>query len=176
LRLRSPQTIEASGPPPHRELAPASMSATYQYAARGDLPAVRLTWYQGELKPEIWRKRGIPQWNDGCLFIGARGMLLSDYNRYVLLPEKDFANYKAPDPTLPRGVSHHAEWIRAAKGEGRTLADFEYSGWLTEANHLGNVAYRLGRRLEWDATNLRCTGCPEADALIRRSYRKGWDL
>jgi predicted dehydrogenase len=176
LRLQSPQTIEASGPAPHRELAPASMSATYQYAARGDQPAVRLTWYQGELKPEIWRKRGIPQWNDGCLFIGARGMLLADYNRYVLLPEKDFAAHKPPEPTLPRVTSHHGEWIRAAKGEGRTLADFEYSGLLTEANHLGNVAYRLGRRIEWDAANLRCTGCPEADALIRRSYRKGWDL
>jgi hypothetical protein len=176
LRLRSPRTIEAAGPAPHRELAPASMSATYEYAARGDLPAVRLTWYQGELKPELWRKNAIPRWNDGCLFVGARGMLLSDYNRYVLLPEKDFANYKAPEATLPRGVSHHQEWIRAAKGMGRTLADFEYSGWLTEANHLGNVAYRLGKRIEWDAANLRVTGMPDADRLIRRAYRKGWEL
>jgi predicted dehydrogenase len=176
LRLRSPQTIEASGPPPHNELAPASMSATYQYAARGNQPAVRLTWYQGELKPEIWRKRGIPQWNDGCLFIGARGMLLSDYNRHVLLPEKDFANFKRPEQTIPRSPGHHAEWIRAAKGDLRTSADFEYSGWLTEANHLGNVAYRLGRRLEWDADNLRCTNLPEANAIIRRAYRKGWEL
>lgn len=176
LRLRSPQWIEASGPPPHRELAPASMSATYQYAARGDIPAVRLTWYQGELKPEIWRKNGIPRWNDGCLFIGARGMLLSDYNRHVLLPEKDFANFKRPDPTLPRNANHHREWIQAAKGEGRTLADFEYSGWLTEANHLGNIAYRLGRRIEWDAENLRVTNDKNAAALIRRPYRKGWEL
>jgi len=176
LRLRSPQTIEASGPPPHRELAPASMSATYQYAARGDQPAVRLTWYQGELKPQIWRDRGIPQWNDGCLFIGARGMLLSNYSQHVLLPERDFANFRRPDPTLPRNANHHREWIDAAKGNLRTLADFEYSGWLTEANHLGNVAYRLGRRLEWDAANLRCTNLPEANALIRREYRRGWEL
>lgn len=177
LRLRAPQTIEASGPPPHRELAPASMSATYQYAARGDLPAVRLTWHQGENKPEIWRKNGIPQWNDGCLFIGDRGMLLSNYSRHVLLPEKQFAGAKLPEPSLPRiKGDHHGEWIRACKGEGTTLADFEYSGWLTEANHLGNVAYRLGRRLEWDADNLRCRNVPEAAALIRREYRKGWEL
>jgi predicted dehydrogenase len=175
LRLRSPSSIEASGPPPHRELAPASMSATYEYRQRGDQPACRLTWYQGELKPEIWRKNGIPQWQNGCLFIGARGMLLADYGRYVLLPEKDFANYRRPDPTLPRGLSHHAEWIRAAKGGAPTLADFEYSGWLTEANHLGNVAYRLGRRIEWDADNLRVTNA-DAAALIRRPYRKGWEL
>jgi len=175
LRLRSPQTIEASGPAPHRELAPASMSATYQYAARGEQPAVRLTWYQGELKPEIWRKNGIPQWANGCLFIGARGMILADYSRNVLLPEKDFANFRRPEPSLPRVPGHHAEWIRAAKTDLRTSADFEYSGWLTEANHLGNVAYRLGRRIEWDAENLRVTNA-DAAALIRRAYRKGWDL
>lgn len=175
LRLRAPQTIEASGPPPHPELAPATMSATYQYAARDKMPAVRLTWYQGDMKPEIWRKNGIPQWPNGVVFIGERGILLSDYGRHVLLPEKDFANFRRPDPTLPRPTSHHAEWIRAAKGDGRTSADFEYSGWLTEANHLGNVAYRLGRRIEWDAENLRVTNV-DASALIRRAYRKGWEL
>jgi len=137
---------------------------------------VRLTWYQGELKPEIWRKSGIPRWNNACLFIGSRGMLLADYGRYVLLPEKDFANFKGPDRTLPRSPGHHAEWIRAAKGDLRTSADFEYSGWLTEANHLGNVAFRVGRRIEWDAANLRCTNLPEANQYIRRAYRKGWEL
>ena len=176
LRLRSPLTIEASGPPPHAELAPASMSATYEYGRRGDMPAVRLTWYQGESKPEIWTKRGIPQWANGCLFVGARGMILADYSRHLLLPEKDFANFKRPEPTLPRSPGHHAEWIRACKTGQATSADFEYSGLLTEANHLGNVAYRLGRKLEWDAANLRCTNEPRANAIIRRAYRKGWEL
>ncbi len=175
LRLRAPSAIEASGPPAHRELAPATMSATYEYRQQGNQPAVRLTWYQGDMKPEIWRKNGIPQWANGCLFIGARGMLLSDYGRHVLLPEKDFANFRRPDPTLPRITSHHAEWIRAAKTDLRTSADFEYSGWLTEANHLGNVAYRLGRRIEWDAENLRVTNA-DAASLVRRAYRKGWEL
>ena len=175
LRLRSPSTIEASGPPADRELAPASMSVTYEYRQRGDQPAVRLSWYQGESKPRIWSKRGIPQWPNGCLFIGQRGMLLADYGRYVLLPEADFADYRRPEPTLPRVTSHHTEWIAAAKGGAPTLADFEYSGWLTEANHLGNVAYRLGRRIEWDAENLRVTNA-DAASLVRRPYRKGWEL
>lgn len=177
LRLRAPVTIEANGPPVHPELAPASMSATYEYGARGDLPPVRLTWYQGESKPEIWRNKGIPQWNDGCLFIGAKGMLLADYGRYLLLPENAFADYRRPDPTLPRiRGAHHAEWINACKNGTPTLADFDYSGRLTEANHLGNVAYRLGKKIEWDAENLRCPNAPEAAAIIRRAYRKGWEL
>jgi predicted dehydrogenase len=176
LRLRAPRTIEASGPPPHPELAPASMTATYEYAARGDMPAVRLTWYQGEPKPDLWTKGGIPRWANGVLFVGARGMILSDYSRHLLLPEKDFANFKRPAQTIARSPGHHAEWVRACKTDLRTSADFEYSGWLTEANHLGNIAYRLGRRLEWDAENLRCTNVKEAAPLIRRAYRKGWEL
>jgi predicted dehydrogenase len=176
LRLRAPLTIEAHGPTPHRELAPASMSATYEYGARGKLPPVRLTWYQGEVKPEIWRKRGIPQWGDGCLFIGRDGMLLADYNRHVLLPEKRFRDFKPPAPTLPRSPGHQAEWLVACKTGSPTSADFNYSGWLTEANHLGNVAFRVGKKLEWDSVHLRCTNAPEADAFIRRVYRKGWEL
>jgi predicted dehydrogenase len=176
LRLQAPLTIEASGPPPHRELAPASMTATYEYGPRGDMPAVRLSWYQGEDKPAIWRNQGIPQWTNGVLFIGAKGMLLADYGRHVLLPENAFADYRRPEPTLPRSPGHHAEWLRACKGGPPCSADFEYSGRLTEANHLGNVAYRLGKKIEWDAENLRCPNAPEAAPLIRRAYRSGWEL
>ena len=176
LRLRSPLTVEAKGPPPHPELAPASMSAIYEYGPRGDMPAVRVTWHQGENKPEIWTKGGIPQWTNGVLFIGSRGMLLADYSRNVLLPAADFADFQRPAPTVPRSPGIHAEWIRACKTGQPTSADFEYSGWLTEANHLGNVAYRVGKKIEWDADKLTCRNAPEANSIIRREYRKGWAL
>ena len=177
LRLQAPQWVEANGPEPHEEIAPASMSVTYQYGARGDLPPVRLTWYQGEPKPEIWTNNGIPRWGNGVLFVGSNGrMLLSDYGRHVLLPENQFREFQRPEPTIARSPGHHAEWIRAAKGGPATSADFIYSGWLTEANHLGNVAFRAGRRLEWDAENMRCTNTRVADPYIRREYRQGWQL
>jgi predicted dehydrogenase len=176
LKLRAPLTIEASGPPPHPEIAPASMSATYEYGPRGDMPAVKLTWHQGESKPAIWKNGGIPNWGDGCLFIGDKGMLLSNYSKHVLLPEKEFADYKRPDPKIPRVTGHHAEWIAACKSGQQPSANFEYSGWLTEANHLGNVAYRVGKKLEWDAETLRARNAPEADRIIRRAYRRGWEL
>ena len=176
LKLQAPLTIEAAGPPPHAEIAPASMSATYEYGPRGDLPAVKLTWHQGESKPQIWQDKGIPQWGNGCVFLGDEGMLLSDYSKHVLLPEEKFRDYQGPEKTIPRVASHHAEWIAACKGEGKTLADFEYSGWLTEANHLGNVAYRTGKKLEWDPASLTAKNAPEASEFIRREYRQGWDL
>jgi hypothetical protein len=176
LKLKAPLAVEASGPPPHPEIAPASMQARYEYPARGELPPVTLTWYQGENKPEVWKERGIPQWGDGVLFVGAKGMLLADYGKHVLLPEKDFAGFKRPEPSIPPSRGHHAEWLHAAKTGEPTTCDFEYSGWLTEANHLGSVAYRLGKRLEWDPEKLRCPNAPEAERIIRREYRSGWKL
>jgi hypothetical protein len=181
LSLKSPLSIEASGPPPHKYLAPASMQATYEYGARksprgDDLPPVRLTWYQGTNKPEIWTKGGIPKWGNGVLFIGDKGMLLADYQKHVLLPEKEFEGFKPPEPWLKKSLGHHAEWVHACKTGEPTLSNFEYAGWLTEANHLGNVAYRVGKKIEWDAENLRAKNAPEAEAIIRREYRDGWKL
>jgi predicted dehydrogenase len=176
LGLDHPLTIEAAGPPPHAEIAPASMQATYEYGARGDLPPVQLTWYQGTHKPAIWQEAGIPQWGAGVLFIGDDGMLLSDYGKHVLLPEEKFADYDRPEASIPQSLGHHAEWIHAAKTGEPTTCDFEYSGWLTEANHLGNVAYRTGKKLQWNAAEMRATNAPEADQYIRREYRPGWGL
>ena len=105
-----------------------------------------------------------------------RGMLLSDYGRHVLLPEQEFANFQRPAPFIPPSKGHWAEWIHACKTGDPTTCNFEYAGCLTEANHLGNLAFRLGKKLEWDADALRCTNAPEADPLIHRDYRTGWHL
>jgi predicted dehydrogenase len=176
LKLQAPTRISTKGPPPHPELAPASMSATYEYGPRDGMPPVTLSWYQGTMKPQIWTDKGIPQWSDACLFIGSDGMLLADYGKYVLLPEEKYNGFRPPEPTIPRSPGHHAEWLNACKTGAPTSADFEYSGWLTEANHLGNVAYRLGKTIDWDPVALRAANAPEADAIIRREYRRGWSL
>ena len=176
LKLQKPLTIESSGPPAHAEIAPASMSAVYEYGPRGDMPPVRVSWHQGTSKPKIWKEQGIPQWGNGVLFIGEKGMLLADYNKHTLLPEEAFAGFERPEPFIPPSLGHHAEWIHACKTGAPTTCNFEYAGWLTEANHLGNVAYRTGKKLEWDAENLQATNAPEAEPFIRREYRQGWKL
>jgi|SRR5262245_39623261 len=177
LKLKAPLTVESSSAIKlHPEIAPASMTARYEYPARGDMPAVKVTWYQGEDKPKIWTDGGIPKWGNGVLFVGEKGMLLADYSKYLLLPEKDFADVKLPEKTLPRPASHYAEWLEACKEGKQSSANFEYAGWLTEANHLGNVAFRTGKKLEWDPVKLKATNAPEADKFIRREYRKGWEV
>jgi hypothetical protein len=113
---------------------------------------------------------------DGALFIGDKGMLLTNYSKHVLLPEKDFTDFVRPEPSLGRAPGHQLEWIAAAKSGKTCSANFEYSRLLTEANHLGNVAFRTGKKIEWDHENLRAKNAPEADRIIRREYRKGWLL
>jgi predicted dehydrogenase len=176
LALDAPLTVEASGPPPHPEIAPASMSITYTFGARGTLPPVKLTWHQGANKPAIWKENRIPQWLDGHLFIGSKGMLLSDYNKHLLLPEKQFVDFARPPKTIPDSIGHHKEWIHACKIGAPTTCHFGYSGPLTEMTHLGNVAYRAGKKIEWNPTTMRITNAPEAERFLRRDYRPGWAL
>ncbi|MCA9055262.1 MAG: Gfo/Idh/MocA family oxidoreductase [Planctomycetaceae bacterium] len=194
LRLDAPRTIESFGIDPHPEIAPASMTAVYEYGPRDGfgavagsasvgnapdpqpMPACTVSWYQGEHKPQIWKDGGIPQWGNGVLFVGDDGMLLSDYGKHVLLPEEKFADYRRPEPFIPDSPGQHEEWLQAVKTGGKTSSPFSYAGPLTEANHLGNVAYRAGQKLEWDAANMRASNCPAADQFLKRAPRAGWSL
>jgi predicted dehydrogenase len=172
LNLQYPLTVEASGPPAHAEIAPASMEVKYEYGPRGDMPALVLTWYQGTHKPKAWQEGVIPKWDSGVLFVGDKGMLLSDYGKHTLLPEAGFKDFVRPEPFIPDSIGHHAEWVHACKTGDPTTCNFEYAGWLTEANHLGNVAYRAGKKLEWDPETMSAKNAPEAAQFIKREYRE----
>jgi predicted dehydrogenase len=177
LELDAPVSVQAFGPEPHLEIAPATMSAVYEYAARSDWPALKLHWHQGDSKPEIWHENEtVKQWKRGALFVGSKGMILSDYTRHVLLPEEDFADFVAPEPSIPDSPGHHVEWLNAIRNGTPTGSPFSYAGPLTEANHLGNVAFRTGKKILWDSKNLKVTNEPAAERFIRRIPRPGWEL
>ena len=173
-RYLAPLTVEAESPnvpTPHKELAPATLKATYTFAAVGNQPALTLVWHQGDSKPagwtEAWGRRS-------CVFMGEKGMLLGDGK---LLPEDRFVDFKQPAESLPRSPGHWVEWVDYAKGNGPVPgSNFQYGAWTTEANHLGNVAYRTGKKIDWDWQNMVARNAPEATPYIRRpAYRKGWD-
>ena len=110
------------------------------------------------------------------MFVGSQGKLAADYGSYRLYPEDEFRSFTPPAKSIPDSIGHHQEWIRACKNGTPTTCDFEYSGVLTETVLLGNVAYRTGQRLEWDAANLTATNLPAADNFLRKQYRMGWEV
>jgi hypothetical protein len=177
LGLRHPRTIEAHGPPVHPETCPAHLIVEYTFPERDGRPPVKLTWYDGDKRPEeLLAEVALQDKKSGVLFVGGKGMLFADYDHRQLLPAEKFSGFEPPAPTIPDSIGHYAEWIQACKTGSPTTCNFDYSGALTETVLLGNVAYRAGKKLEWDGANLRVTNVPEAMRFIRREYRQGWTL
>jgi predicted dehydrogenase len=174
LGLRHPSKVSAEGPPVHPETCPLGLVVRYEFPARESQPAVRLTWYDGErIPPQI---HGFPTGGGGNVFVGSKGLLRADYGSWTIGPARDFAGFEPPAPTIAKSPGHHNEWLAACKTGSPTLCNFDYSGALTEAVLLGNVAYRTGQELHWDPQSLKATNCPAADQYLRREYRQGWKL
>ena len=171
LKLGAPTSCEAEVSDVHKETFPKASTIRWQFPARGMMPPVRLTWYDGGGKPPAELAPGVKLPTNGCLFIGTKGrrLLAPDWhaNDFKLLPEKEFKDFKGPKGTIPRSPGHYEEWIAACKGGAPALANFSYSGPMTEAVLLGNVAIRMGKKIEWDSKNMRAKNCPEADAVIK---------
>ncbi len=176
LDLRHPTKVVADGPKPHPETTPDWLTVRYEFPARGALPPVALTWYDGQKRPEVLAENGVKGYSNGVLFVGDKGAIVADYDHVTLLPQDQYSDFKAPAPSIPRSIGHHAEWIAACKDGRPTTCNFDYSGALTEAVLLGNVSFRTGSALDWDAANLKATNCPAADEFIQRASRPGWTL
>ncbi|HZV36067.1 MAG TPA: Gfo/Idh/MocA family oxidoreductase [Verrucomicrobiae bacterium] len=174
LDLHHPLTVEAEGPELNPDTTPAWLIVRYQYESRASKSPIDVTWYDGGKRPELLARGKIFNWKNGVLFVGDKGMLLADYEHHHLLPESDFRGFAPPPPTIPDSIGHHKEWIQACKTGSPTTCNFGYSGALSEAVLLGNVAYRAGRKLEWDSLSLNAKNCREASNYIQREPRRGW--
>ena len=181
LELDHPATVEAEGPTVDAIGTPAWLIVRYEHPAKGDRPAVKLTWWDGGKRPEVLVKvknaDGTPlAWGDGNLFVGETGMIIADYGAHKLIRDGVVADFTPPKPTIPDSIGHHKEWIAACKTGSPTTCNFAYSGALSEAVLLGNVAYRVGKKFQWDAAALKAVNAREADTFIRHQYRSGWVL
>ncbi|QDU37981.1 Inositol 2-dehydrogenase [Maioricimonas rarisocia] len=174
LDLRHPLTCEAEGPPTHPETAPTGLKVTWTYPERGEQPPVTLTWTDGDMIEHV--HDGHDLGGAGVYFVGDEGSMYANYGTYKLFPEDKFADFTPPEQTIPNSIGHHAEWIQACKTGEPTTCNFDYSGALTESVLLGTVAYRIGRKLEWDGAELKATNAPEAANVVWQPSRLGWEL
>ena len=130
-----------------------------------------------EVVAEIARRHNVRLIGPNCLGVVYAGDRKHPGLNTFFIPEEKFKDFPPPPETLPRSPGHWIEWVNYAKGNGPVPgSNFQYSGWTTEANHLGNVAYRTGKKIEWDYQAMRATNAPAADPFIKRpEYRKGWE-
>jgi len=189
LKLEHPTSVEASGSAfapkmwdqlqVNTETYPRASVICWQFPARADMPPVTLTWYDGGMfPPEPDELEGRPFQREGLLFVGDEGKILCGFSggSSKLIPESKMQAFKRPPKTLPRSIGHHDEWLRACKGGEAAGANFEYSGLVTQALLLGNVALRIRRKLYWDGPNFKVTNIPEANKYLHFVYRSPWTL
>jgi predicted dehydrogenase len=184
LDLKYPVKVSASGPEIDSERTPKEMHVVYDYPAQGNRPALKLHWSH-TAKPACYAKYGIPSniknkageaVNANTLFVGTKGMLLTGFDRHILLPEETFTDFEYPTPFIPDSPGFHREWVNACKGGIPATCNFAYSGPMAESAILGNTAYRAGHKtFDWDAANLIAKDCPEVQAALKPAFRKGWD-
>jgi predicted dehydrogenase len=184
LNLGAPESVYASSTAVFKETVPLGAIVHYQFPARGNLPPVKLHWYDGGLLParpeELEEDERNLDPEDGIIFVGDDGkMLVTGWGGRSprLIPERRNQEYKRPAPTLPRSIGHHEEWIAACKSGSATRSNFGFAGPLTEAVLLGALCIRNGgEKLLWDSANLKITNVPEANKLLHYEYRQGWKL
>jgi predicted dehydrogenase len=181
LKLTAPTSIDATSCGNTPEVHPLSAIVTYEFPARGDLPPVKLNWYEGTRPPrpaDLEDGRRMPA-QGGLLLKGTQGTIMAGVygGSPRIIPEKKMQAAQLPEKTIPRvSGSHEQDWVRACKGGDPAGADFSYSGPLAEICCLGNIAKRVDTRIEWDAEALQVTNLPDANKYVRREYREGWTL
>jgi predicted dehydrogenase len=193
LKLASPTTVEASRSQYWRidDLLwkkqtnsvsyPRASLIHWEFEGRDGRPPVTLHWYDGGLRPPLPKELaedGEPMPEEGLLFVGDEGKILGDFSGQEprLVPKARMARFEPPPRTLPRPVEELEQWVRAIRGQAPSDARFEVVYPFSEAILLGTIALRVEGKLRWNAAEGRFDGAPQADALMKREYRNGWEL
>ena len=181
LKLGAPLSVQGCSTRVNEETYPLGSMVTYHFPARGDMPPMKLVWYDGGLRPprpanlEDDEEMG----DNGRMLVGDKGTILGT----KLVPSSKRKDFQEPPKTLPRSIGHYKEWIEACKGGKPGGSNFDWAGPLAETVLLGNVTLRVALRKEltfkkllWDSQAFQFTNCPEANQFLKREYRKGWSL
>ena len=169
-----------------KESYPAWQVITFEFAKTAARPkGLKMVWYDGGRMPEppqdLEGKFNLP--DNGVMFVGEKGTMIGGGSSGLgrspgIFPVSRRREFAEPPKTLPRSIGHRPEWVKACKDNKPedAKAGFWYSGPYVESLLVGNLAVRLQKRIEWDAANMRATNAPEAEPLIRKTYRPGFGI
>jgi predicted dehydrogenase len=181
LDLGFPTTIETTSTPYNRATYPMSSVTYYDFPKTRTREGVKLTWYDGGLTPPKPAELGDAEFDKGggVLYHGTKGKLLHDTygSNPRLLPKSLHESTGKPRERFARvGTTHEMNFIEAIRGNARATSPFEYAARLTEVMLLGVVALNAGKKIDYDAENMRVRNVANSDELLKREYRKGWEL
>jgi predicted dehydrogenase len=177
LNLRDPATIQAETSGHNRDSFPSWSIITYEFPATTARPALKMFWYDGGKLPNRDLFDGFKGRSRGCLVIGAKGKML--FGEGHKLTE----GLTEPTVSFPESPGHFDEWVRAIRGGEPCYSNIpEFAGPLTEMVLAGNLAVwtadspGLGPKIEWDAANMRVKNHEGMETLVKREYRKGYEV
>ena len=159
-----------------QETAPVASITHWYFPAEGDRGPVKVTWWDGGLKPERpeelepGRQFGHDDW---LYIVGDKGKMYG----HRPIPETRAKELGKPTQKVERSVGHYQEWILACKGGKPGGTDFvNHAAHLAEVVLLGNIAIRTEERLEWDGKAMKFKNSAAANAYLNPPYRQGWTL
>ena len=199
LKLGAPLSVQGASTRVNEETFPLGSMVTWEFPARSaepqainrftasltgaaaggiEMPACKLVWYDGGLRPP--RPDGLPDGaqmgDNGRLLVGDKGFILGN----KAFPAERAEAAAKIQSTIPRSAGHYEEWIAACKGGAPAGSNFDWAGPLAESVLLGNVALRVQLRedltlckLLWDGPGLKFTNLADANHFVRRDYRAG---
>jgi predicted dehydrogenase len=189
LNLGMPTTIETISTPFNGATFPSATTTYYEFAARGNMPAVKLTWYDGGFTPPKPEEIGEERLNGegGVLYIGSKGKMLQDTYGVNprLLPKSLHDSHGTPKPKLTRVAhqEHEMNWVEAIKGKAEISCPFSFASRLVEVMLLGVVALRAGGKIYYDGEKGRVTNTVkmgnrtiDPNEFLTRNYREGFKL
>lgn len=186
LDLKYPKSVEAEQNGNSAVSGPLGAKVTYTFPAgiycHEDL---KFCWYDGQGNNqrmpanEVFEGTGVDQKSAkkfDLIVIGDKGKFLFNRatTRFKTLPESLLADVIDTPVSIARTKSEDHEWIESMRSGKPALSNFANSGPFTETVLLGNLAIRLGKKIDWNGVNMKATNAPEADVIIRREYREGW--
>ena len=177
-----PTSATGKGDPFNPDVTPVELTMTFEHPANDWRPAIRVLWHQGGAMP-----KSPSNWVDlkrighGAMFKGNKGFVIADFSKRMLIPygkgaDLSYYRTRSEKELIPDLGHFQDEWTRAAKGDLKTSCDFDYGGQMIEQMLLGLVAYRVGKKINYDGAAGKVTNSPEAQALLGKDYRDGWTL
>jgi predicted dehydrogenase len=183
LGLRDPSSVQATSSGHNGDSYPKWSIIEFIFPANGKRDEIKFTWYDGGKRPPSDLLEGRELKGSGCAIVGDKGKMYSpdDYgSEYYLIG----SGIEKPKVEITKSPGHFEEWVRAIKGGDPAMSNFaDYAGPLTETILLGNLAVyaakeadQPGKKVMWDAKKLVATNAPELMPIVKKEYRKGWDI